>query len=140
MRARFEASKRGMVDSVNILGLAGMSAAYGQCIDWRDAVRDRLAANRDMLAAQLPAAIPDAQIQPAEAGFLAWIDFRALALPAPAASFFLDRARVALSCGTEFGEGLEGWARLNYGCAPELLEQALQRMAEAVQEYREQQA
>lgn len=37
MRARFEGSKRGMVDSVNVLGLAGMSAAYEHCADWRDA-------------------------------------------------------------------------------------------------------
>ncbi|WP_226629144.1 MalY/PatB family protein [Alloyangia pacifica] len=135
MRARFEASKRGMVDSVNVLGLAGMSAAYAHCTDWRDAVRARLAANRDLLAARLPELIPGATMRPAEAGFLAWIDFRALELPTPAAEFFLDRARVALSGGSDFGSGLEGWARLNYGCTPEVLDEALQRMAQAVRDH-----
>ncbi|MCA0941895.1 PatB family C-S lyase [Salipiger pacificus] len=134
MRSRFEASKRGMVDSVNVLGLAGMSAAYALCTDWRDAARARLAANRDLLAARLPELFPGAAMLPAEAGFLAWIDFRALKLPVPAAEFFLDRARVALSGGTDFGSGLEGWARLNYGCTPEVLEEALPRMARALRD------
>ena len=138
MRARFEGAKRGMVDSVNVLGLAGMSAAYEVCADWRDAVRLRLEGNRDLLSERLAALIPGARMLPPEAGFLAWIDFRALGLPVPAAEFFLDRTRVALSGGTDFGSDLEGWARLNYGCTPELLDEALQRMAGAVRDHREQ--
>lgn len=136
MRARFEGAKKGMVDSVNILGLTGMSAAYDLCTDWRDACRTRLAANRDRLAKLLTDLIPGARMLPGEAGFLAWIDFRALNLQGPAATFFLDHARVALSDGTDFGSGLEGWARLNYGCTQEMLEQAVRRMAEAVKAYR----
>ncbi|NDW01766.1 putative C-S lyase [Yangia sp. PrR002] len=135
MRACFEGSKRGMVDSVNVLGLAGMSAAYEQCSDWRDAARAQLAANRDRLAARLPDVLPGAKMLPAEAGFLAWIDCRALGLPLPASEFFLERARVALSGGTDFGPGLEGWVRLNYGCTPELLDEALHRMAKAVRDH-----
>jgi cystathionine beta-lyase len=138
MRARFEASKRGMVDSVNILGLAGMSAAYELCTDWRDTARATLEVNRDLLAARLPALLPGARMVPAEAGFLAWIDCRELNLPTPAAQFFLDEARVALSEGTDFGSGLEGWARLNYGCTRDILEEALRRMAGAVRKLGEQ--
>lgn len=138
MRTRFEASKRGMVDSVNILGLAGMAAAYDQCTGWRDAARLRIAANRDLLAQRLATLLPGARMIPAEGSFLAWIDFRALELPCPAAEFFLENARVALSGGAEFGAGLEGWARLNYGCTPELLDQALHRMAQAVGDHGEQ--
>ena len=132
MRTRFEGAKRGMVDSVNILGLAGMTAAYALCTDWREAARARLTANRDRIAAWLTGALPGARMLPPEAGFLAWIDFRALDLPLPAGEFFLTHARVALSSGTDFGPGLEGWARLNYGCAPQVLDEALERMAEAV--------
>lgn len=137
MRARFEASKKGMVDSVNILGLAGMTAAYDQCTDWREAAREQLTANRDLLVRRLAELIPGAHMHPAEAGFLAWIDFRDLALPKPAADFFLETARVALSGGTDFGTGLEGWARLNYGCTPDLLDEAVRRMAQALQDHGE---
>lgn len=132
MRSGFEHSKRDMVDSVNILGLAGMAAAYGDCTEWRAAAVARIAANRDHLATRLAALLPDARMIMPQAGYLAWIDFRALDLPDPAAVFFLEEARVALSGGAEFGPGLEGWARLNYACDKVLLDEALSRMAAAV--------
>lgn len=132
LRSRFEQAKRGMVDSVNILGLAGLAAAYGECTEWRAAAVARIAANRDHLAARLAALLPGARMLAPQAGYLAWIDFRALDLPAPAAAFFLDEAQVALSGGAEFGPGLDGWARLNYGCDTVLLDTALSRMAAAV--------
>lgn len=132
LRARFEGSKRGMVDSVNVLGLAGMTAAYERCTNWREAACAQLATNRAHLMQGLKAGLPGARMIPAEAGFLAWIDFSALNLPTPPGQFFLDRARVALSDGIEFGTGLEGWARLNYGCALDTLDRALNRMFDAV--------
>lgn len=133
MRGRFQAAKRGMVDSVNVLGLAGMTAAYEHYSEWREVVCGRLADNRDFLSAKLAKRLPGARMLPPEAGFLAWIDFTALDLRCPTAEFFLDQAKVALSAGTEFGPGLEGWARLNYGCTLEVLDTGLSRMATAVQ-------
>lgn len=139
LRARFEASKLGMVDSVNILGLAGMTAAYDLCTGWRAAARRHLAANRDRVADRIRQELPGIRMVPAEAGFLAWLDCTRLNLPSPAADFFLDRARVALSAGTDFDPGLEGWARLNYGCAEETLDSALNRMVRAVRAHEEEQ-
>lgn len=130
-RAAFEGAKLGMVDSVNVLGLTAMTAAY-DATGWREAVRVRLAGNRDLLAARLASAMPDARMVPAEAGFLAWIDFAALSLPTSPASFFLQEARVALSEGAEFGDGLDNWARLNLGCPTETLSTALDRMEAAL--------
>lgn len=131
-RAAMEAAKLGMVDSVNVLGLAAMGAAYEKAGAWRDAVRQQLTANRDLLADLLARQLPEARCIPAEGSFLAWIDFTALYLPAPAAEFFLESGRVALSAGTDFGRGLEHWARLNFGCTPETLTLAVDRMAAAV--------
>jgi len=130
MRMQMLAAKSGLVDSVNIFGLAGTEAAYG-CLDWRDAIRAQLAANRDLLARQLALRMPKARMIPAQASFLAWIDFTALELPLPAAEFFLHEARVALGAGNDFGIGLESWARLNFGAPPETLIEALDRMQAA---------
>jgi cystathionine beta-lyase len=132
LRERMMAAKLGMVDSVNILGLAAMEAAYG-CVEWRDAVRNRIADMRDQLICDLAQKIPQAQMVPAEGSFLAWIDFTDCDLPCNAAAFFLEHAQVALSCGTEFDEALGTHARLNYGCTAQTLTAALDRMAEAVE-------
>ena len=45
----------------------------------------------------------------------------------------LDRARVALSPGPEFGVGGEGFARLNLATGPTLLSDAVTRLAGLVE-------
>jgi cystathionine beta-lyase len=69
---------------------------------------------------------------PPRASFLAWIDCRDLGLAGDPAEVFLDRGRVALSPGPNFGAQGAGFARLNMGTSPELLGEAVRRMATAV--------
>jgi cystathionine beta-lyase len=45
---------------------------------------------------------------------------------------FLERGRVALEPGPRFGSPGRGFARLNIGCSPEVLEEAVRRMVSAV--------
>ena len=70
---------------------------------------------------------------PPEAGYLAWLDCRALDLGDDPAEAFLERGRVALSPGPTFGEQGRGFARLNFGTSAALLEEAVRRMAAAVE-------
>ncbi|WP_028058930.1 hypothetical protein [Candidatus Solirubrobacter pratensis] len=56
---------------------------------------------------------------------------RALLGEDPAAAF-LERGRVALSRGLDFGAQGAGLARLNIGTRPELVEEAVARMGAAV--------
>ncbi len=62
--------------------------------------------------------------------FLAWLDCRDLGLGDDPAAVFLDKGRVALGSGTDFGEG-RGFTRLNMGTSPELMAEAIRRMASA---------
>src|ERR1700687_604848 len=59
-------------------------------------------------------------VQP-EAGYLAWIDCRALGLGDDPARHFLERGRVALEHGLKFGSPGAGFARLNFGTSAGLL-------------------
>jgi hypothetical protein len=56
---------------------------------------------------------------------------RGLGLGDDPAATFLDRGRVALSPGGDFGRQGHGFARLNMGTSPELLAEAVRRMAAA---------
>ncbi|MBP0616088.1 MalY/PatB family protein [Jiella mangrovi] len=134
LRTAFMGARKGLVDSVNILGLAAMEAAYRDGGEWRDAVRARIAENRDMLQSLVAGTLPKAKVLPAEASFLAWIDLSAYELDAPAADWLLKNARIGLSRGTDFGPGLENWVRLNFACARETLVEALARMAKALEQ------
>jgi len=66
-----------------------------------------------------------------EASFLAWLDCRALGFGEDPAAEFLARGRVALSSGPGFGAQGRGFARLNMGTSPELMAEAVRRMAAA---------
>ena len=68
-----------------------------------------------------------------EATYLAWLDCRGLELPEGTApqQHFLERAKVALSNGPDFGAPGEGHVRLNFGTSVEILEDILGRLAGA---------
>jgi len=47
--------------------------------------------------------------------------------------FFLEKARVGLNAGAQFGPGGEGYVRLNFGCPRATLVAALERMRAALE-------
>jgi cystathionine beta-lyase len=67
-----------------------------------------------------------------EATYLAWLDCREAGIPGNPFRYFLKQAKVALNDGIEFGKGGEGFVRLNFGCPRDTLEEALQRMEQAL--------
>jgi cystathionine beta-lyase len=76
--------------------------------------------------------LPEARYEAPQGTYLAWIDCRALGLGEDPAAVFLDRARVALSPGPTFGSGGAGHARMNLATSPEIIAEAVRRMAAAV--------
>jgi len=78
-----------------------------------------------LLAEQLPAV----GYRPPRAGYLAWLDARALGWGDDPSRVALDRARVALNPGPEFGPSGAGFMRLNLACSPDVLDEAVRRLA-----------
>ncbi|WP_342023946.1 aminotransferase class I/II-fold pyridoxal phosphate-dependent enzyme [Arthrobacter citreus] len=114
----------------SILGLHGTAAAYNDGGPWLGDVMDALAANRGLLGELLAARLPGVIYRPPAAGYLAWLDFRGLGWEDPAA-VALERARVALEPGARFGRQGSGFARLNFACSPDVLAEAVARLAAA---------
>jgi cystathionine beta-lyase len=111
------------------LGVLASVAAFTEGGTWLDALLRRLDANRRLLATLLERDLPGASYAMPEAGYLAWIDCRALGLGDDPAAAFLERGRVALSSGPSYGTGGDGFARLNIGTSSALMEEAVRRMA-----------
>ena len=114
------------------LGVLAAAAAYTEALDWLDAVRHQLDENRALLARLLSEQLPEVGYVPGEASFLAWLDCRKLGLGDLPEKAFLERGRVALTAGTYFGSQGAGFARLNIGTSPELVTEAVRRMAATV--------
>jgi cysteine-S-conjugate beta-lyase len=114
------------------LGVLGSVAAYREALGWLDTALAQLDENRWLLGRLLREHLPQIGYQPPQASFLAWLDCRALGLGDDPAAVFLDKGRVAVSPGPDFGAEGRGFARLNMGTSPALLEEAVRRMAAAV--------
>ncbi len=113
-------------------GVLANIAAYEHGGEWLDALVRHLERNRAAISALLAEHLPDVGYTPPQAGYLAWLDCRALGLGDDPAEVFLERGRVALTPGPPFGEQGRGFARLNFGTSSALLEEAVRRMAAAV--------
>jgi cysteine-S-conjugate beta-lyase len=114
------------------LGIHASVAALRSALPWLDAAVRQIDGNTRLLGTLLADQLPGARYRRPEASFLAWIDCRALGLGDDPAAAFLHRGRVALSSGPDFGIQGRGFARLNVGTSPELLAEAVRRMAAAV--------
>lgn len=138
LRLRYRKTLETMTLHVNSLGLVAAQAALsGACDDWLAALNRYLSANRDFLADFVARRLPGIRTTFPDATYLAWLDCRDLVragrIQDTPHQFFLRRARVALNDGAEFGPGGEGFVRLNFGCPRSLLNDALERMARALE-------
>src|SRR5215468_4337707 len=115
------------------LGVVASVAAFTDGLPWLDAAVHQLDQNRALLADLLGQRMPAVGYTPPRASFLAWLDCRALGLGDDPSAVFLDRGRVAVSRGPNFGSQGRGFVRLNIGTSPELIAEAVRRMAIACQ-------
>lgn len=112
-----------------LFGAIGAVAAFSAESDaWLDAQLAALDVNRRLLAQLLDAHVPGARYRVPDAGFLAWVDLSALGWGDNPAVKILRDARVALHFGPQFGEEGRGHVRINFGCAPDILQDAVERI------------
>jgi cysteine-S-conjugate beta-lyase len=114
------------------LGAIASVAAFRASDGWLDAVLAVLDHNRGLLGELLAERLPKVGYTQPRAGYLAWLDLRAFDLGDDPSEALLERGRVALNPGPAFGPPGAGFARLNIGTSPALVEEAVTRIAKAV--------
>lgn len=114
------------------VGIIAHSAALRHGQDWLDSLLTGLDDNRRMLSDLLAEHLPSVRYRQPQGTYLAWLDCRDLNLPDDPAAVFLEHGRVALNSGRAFGAGGAGHVRLNLATSPELLTEAVRRMASAL--------
>ena len=122
----------------NLFGLAAAQAAYEQGDSWLDDLLLYLEGNAEFLARYVADNIPMVKADKPEGTYLGWLDFRGLFKNcADLRSFLIQQARVGLNDGNTFGKQGEGFARINFGCPRALLQEGLERIAQAVRKRQE---
>ena len=132
LRKQFESARQGLLGGINLLGMVAMEAAYARCEPWLDELLIYLESNRNYLNDFVSSELPGVKMGIPEGTYLAWLDCRELGINGKLSDFFLKNARVAMNDGEWFGEGGEGFVRLNFGCPKKMLNESLQRMKESI--------
>lgn len=108
--------------------LSSIAAFDGGSDGWLDALLARLDLNRRLLKDLLAAHLPLARYRIPDAGFLAWVDVSAYGWGDDPAVPIRRGARVALHHGPFFGPQGIGHVRINFGCGPDVLTEAITRI------------
>lgn len=133
LRQRYQKTVEHMTLHVNSLGQVAAQAAFsGACDGWLEDALAYLTANRDFLLEFMEENLPEIRLTAPDATFMTLMDCNLLLesgrITGAPFEYFLEKARVALVDGADFGPGGEGTVRLNFGCPRSLLEQALSRI------------
>jgi cystathionine beta-lyase len=115
-----------------LFGVLASLAAWSAGDEWLDALVAQLDHARKEFGRLLRQRLPEAGYVPPEASFLAWVDCAQLGLGPEPAEVFLDRGRVAVGRGLDFGPPGDGFVRVTIGTSSALLADIVDRMAAAV--------
>lgn len=119
----------------NAIGLLALRVAYTECHWYADQVAAYVKANIDHAVAHINSRLTSISASAPEATYLLWLDCRQMSLPQnELPRFFLDRAKIALNSGTDYGPEGEGFMRMNLACPRATLTEALNRLEKAARE------
>ncbi|MDL2317120.1 pyridoxal phosphate-dependent aminotransferase [Desulfovibrio sp. OttesenSCG-928-A18] len=132
LRERFSSAAAAMALHSSALGILALSTAYMECAWYVDQLLPYLKRNLDLAASHINERIPGIKTRVPEASYLLWLDCREMGLPqAELKRFFLEKAKLALNSGTDFGVEGEGFMRLNLACPIATVHEALGRLERA---------
>lgn len=120
------------MDVYNSLAMCAATAAYQTSAPWLNELKTYLQENISTLANFIKTELPELSFTSPEAGYLAWVDCRALGLTDKELELKLVDAGIVPSMGIAFGSEGSGFIRLNLGCPREVLVQAIQRIKVAL--------
>ena len=114
-------------------GIDASVAAWTTGAAWVDQLVEQLRAHRNHLARRLATEAPAVRFHSPESTFLAWLDVSDCGLGHQPSERLLDRARVALLEGREFGTNGTGHVRLNFGTSKSVLDDIIDRLVPHLQ-------
>ena len=115
-------------DTGNMLGYYAVEAAYKYGRDWLDTVIEIIRDNYNYVKDRLHKELPKAVISPLEGTYLSWLDlsgYLGKVKENDMKEFVQEKARLAVDYGDWFGEGGEGFIRLNLATSPEWVKKAV---------------
>jgi cystathionine beta-lyase len=134
LRNRFEATLQSNgLFGINAFGAVALQAAYDHGEEWLEEVLQYVEGNFEYLKAYVAENIPQIEVIQPEGTYLVWLDCRKLQLERKELKrLIFEQAKVYLDDGFIFGPEGEGFERINIACPRKVLEEALDRIRQAI--------
>jgi len=117
----------------NIFGNIALTSAYEKGNDWLDQLIDYLTNNLNFIEQFFRKNIPQIKVYRPDASFLILLDCRNLGLSdAELKDFFFNKVKIILNPGYTFGQGGEGFMRMNFALPYKKLVEALEKIKSEV--------
>lgn len=116
----------------SLLGAFATVAAFQEGEPWLNELMTQLDFNRKLVFDLVAEKLPKAKTHLPHCSYLAWIDFSAYGIGDDPAGYLLENAKVAFVPGFRFGEKFAGYIRLNFATSPEIITEAINRVAKAL--------
>jgi cystathionine beta-lyase len=114
---------------VSIMGMLATQAAYENGAEWLDGLLSVIRENDKTLREGLKQSLPKAVVCALEGTYLVMVDLRAYIEPGKTKEVIQNQCRLAVDYGEWFGDGFEGFIRLNLATDPKLIKEVVQRLA-----------
>jgi len=116
----------------SLLGGFATAVAFADCGVWLDTVITQLDHNRQLIKKLLAEKLPTVRYHIPQNSYLAWLDLASLHLGADPSITLIEKGRVAFSPGHAFGKQCDQYVRLNFATSPEIITEAIDRIARAI--------
>lgn len=116
----------------SLLGAFATVTAFEAGEPWLDQLMEQLDFNRKLVMELVAKELPLAKTHLPHCSYLAWIDFSGYQLEPDPFTHLLEAAKVAFVPGVRFGENFSQYIRLNFATSPEILTEAINRVARAL--------
>jgi cystathionine beta-lyase len=116
----------------SLLGGFATAVAFADGTVWLDTVIAQLDHNRHLIKKLLAEKLPTVRYHIPQNSYLAWLDVESLNLGVDPSVTLIEKGRVAFNPGHAFGKQCDQYVRLNFATSPEIITEAIDRIARAV--------
>ena len=116
----------------SLLGGFATAVAFADSGVWLDTVIAQLDHNRHLIKKLLAEKLPTVRYHIPQNSYLAWLDVESLNLGEDPSVTLIEKGRVAFNPGHAFGKQCNQYVRLNFATSPEIITEAIDRIARAI--------
>lgn len=116
----------------SLLGGFATAVAFAEGGVWLDTVLAQLDHNRHLIKELLAEKLPTVRYHIPQNSYLAWLDVESLNLGEDPSVTLIEKGRVAFNPGHAFGKQCSQYVRLNFATSPEIITEAIDRVARSI--------